>query len=184
MIKEIRLYKDKYNNDSNEEIKILSFQEKEENINNKVKYLRKKRKIFKKKKNLKKLNLKYKPKSLKKKADEICIICLDTISFQNQHFLHCGHNFHCSCITRWINDRNNLCPICRQDIKCNYLFNEETNLNLEENDNNNENNINNSNSQYIINFVLTYQFTVAILYLILKHPILFIYFSILIVLLK
>ena len=71
---------------------------------------------------------------------ETCAICLDVISFENKHFLHCGHHFHCSCINMWINNGNNVCPICRGNIKCN---NEDYRLiNLDENENNLNNNRN------------------------------------------
>ena len=163
MIIEMTFNKDKYqfqNNDSNEIVKDISSQEKKENKSNNGKYLGRKRKLFKKKKNSKK-NKKNKNNISKSKSTilnknvncethEICIICLDTISFQNKHFLHCGHNFHCSCITHWINDGNNLCPICKQNIKCNYIFNDEPSINLDEDENNINNNVNNNNENNII----------------------------------
>ena len=77
--------------------------------------------------------------------DNICLICLDTIPFQERHFLHCGHNFHCNCINKWISMRKDKCPICRKNIKCIIRIVEGSILNLEENVNNNSNNINRNN---------------------------------------
>ena len=69
-----------------------------------------------------------------------CVICLNKISFENRHFLHCGHIFHCSCINLWINKGNNLCPICRGNRKC---INQDYSLiNIDENENSNNNNNN------------------------------------------
>jgi len=143
------------------------------------KYLTKKRKLVKNKKNLKKNISKSKSKSIKKKVNdetqEICIICFDKISFQDKHFLHCGHNFHCGCITNWINIGKNFCPICKQNIKC--ILNEESNINLEENDiinvNNNsiENNINNNfNQEY--NDITDNILHISLFYIFLYIPIL------------
>jgi len=131
------------------------FQHIDSNEKTTKKYLMKKRKIVKNK-NLKKNISKSKLKSIKKKLNdethEICIICFDKISFQNKHFLHCGHNFHCYCITNWINIGKNFCPICRQNIKCSHIFNEVLKINLEENDNNIYNNFNNNNIENNINY--------------------------------
>ena len=82
--------------------------------------------------------------------NEKCIICLQNISFENNHFLHCGHNFHCNCINHLINNGNTNCPFCRKNIYCPNNFSEEHLLNLEENDNNDNNNDNNNRINRII----------------------------------
>ena len=79
--------------------------------------------------------------------NEICIICLEKISFKERHFLHCGHFFHCCCINKWISMDKNKCPTCKQDIECNKSFQDEDSAE----DDHNENNIviNSSNVDYI-----------------------------------
>ena len=138
--------------------------EKKENKKNKINrgtYLRKKRKLFESKKNN---NYNFKISRTitvfikstiieNRKTHETCIICLNEISFEDKHFLHCGHIFHCSCINLWINNGSNLCPICRRNIKC---INEDYDLiNLDENENSSNNNSNdniwNSNNSSINN---------------------------------
>ena len=44
---------------------------------------------------------------------KICSICFEKIPFEKQHYLHCGHVFHCDCICNWLNSKN-ICPNCRQ----------------------------------------------------------------------
>ena len=53
---------------------------------------------------------------------KICSICFEKIPFQNQHYLHCGHVFHCDCISKWLNS-SNVCPICRQLAEGNCINN-------------------------------------------------------------
>ena len=79
--------------------------------------------------------------------NEICIICLEKISFKERHFLHCGHFFHCCCINKWISMDKKKCPTCKQDIECNKSFQDEDSAE----DDNNENDIviNSSNVDYI-----------------------------------
>ena len=79
--------------------------------------------------------------------NEICIICLEKISFKERHFLHCGHFFHCCCINKWISMDKNKCPTCKQDIECNKSFQDEDSA--EDNHNENDIIINSSNVDYI-----------------------------------
>ena len=47
-----------------------------------------------------------------------CVICLDDISHNDKHFLHCGHQFHCRCIKQWLITRQNkYCPVCKSPSK-------------------------------------------------------------------
>ena len=84
-----------------------------------------------------------------KNENEPCIICFEKISFQDKHYLHCGHYFHCDCINKWLNSEKNNCPICKRDIDCDKIF--DVTISLEEDEegeneiideNNNEININ------------------------------------------
>ena len=81
--------------------------------------------------------------------NSICSICLHNISFEDRHFCHCGHIFHCTCINLWINDGKNDCPNCRQNINCINNLPVDRVIELDENENhnnyNNNNNINNNN---------------------------------------
>ena len=45
-----------------------------------------------------------------------CSICLEPISFTSQHYLHCGHVFHCNCINMWLKDKA-FCPYCKQSAR-------------------------------------------------------------------
>ncbi|CAK5057731.1 unnamed protein product [Meloidogyne enterolobii] len=45
-----------------------------------------------------------------------CIICTIQLNHENAYFLNnCGHKFHHYCITRWITEEKNQCPVCRVD---------------------------------------------------------------------
>ena len=75
-----------------------------------------------------------------------CVICLDDISHNNKHFLHCGHQFHCRCIKQWLT-RNKYCPVCKSPSKgcCNV-----------DNDNDNDNvhsSSSSSSSNYFIDVI-------------------------------
>ena len=107
----------------------ISNLENQQNLNNN--YLGKKRKILENSRNKiyknKKLLSISKPIIYSIKSSNInnnennneqCIICLEDISFNTKHFLHCGHKFHCNCIINWINEGKTECPICRQNIFC------------------------------------------------------------------
>ena len=43
-----------------------------------------------------------------------CAICLDDVTTKKDAGLVCGHSFHLSCVKQL---RNNLCPICRRELK-------------------------------------------------------------------
>ena len=45
-----------------------------------------------------------------------CSICLEQISFNTHHYLHCGHVFHCNCINMWLKDKS-YCPYCKQSAR-------------------------------------------------------------------
>ena len=64
--------------------------------------------------------------------DKQCIICFEKISFQEKHFLHCGHCYHCNCINKWIDLGNFECPMCKQDIDCEKALS--VSISLEEDD--------------------------------------------------
>ena len=91
------------------------------------------------------------------KSDEnICIICLEQISLEKRHYLHCGHCFHCCCINKWLNMDKNKCPICKQNIECNKTFSDYS-INEEEESIVNDDFVNfNFQTDYSINFMKTY----------------------------
>ena len=84
-----------------------------------------------------------------KNENEPCIICFEKISFQDKHYLHCGHYFHCDCINKWLNSEKNNCPICKRFADCDKIFDDLISLEEDEeeilsiNENDNEININN-----------------------------------------
>lgn len=43
-----------------------------------------------------------------------CAICLDDVTEKKDAGLECGHSFHLVCIKQL---RNNLCPVCRRELK-------------------------------------------------------------------
>ena len=146
----------------------------------KMKFIGIKRKLFQKEK---KLNNKNKNLSIEKPIkhfvftknntnfannDNLCIICLDKISFEEKHFLHCGHNFHCSCINHWINMGKSNCPICKQNIECNKSDFHENLINLEEENNENNFIIRNNNSNIMgdfLNILLIYLWLLFIFFM-------------------
>ena len=105
------------------------------------KFLGIKRKLFKKIKNKKAIKeqklsvskqIDYFINNSNNKKNEECIICLENISFEDRHFLHCGHIFHCDCINKWLNMDKNKCPTCKKNIECDKTLLEES-INLENN---------------------------------------------------
>ena len=94
--------------------------------------------------------------------NEICIICLEKISFKERHFLHCGHFFHCCCINKWISMDKNKCPTCKQDIECNKSFQDEDSA--EDDHNENDIVINNSNVDYI-NILCLFLWVIIIIFM-------------------
>ena len=156
-------YQLKYN-DKNKIITTIIKLEKKENKNNNNnigRYLGKKRKLFESKKNnnhnfkiSRKTTIFIKSKNNKNIENrKTCIFCLGEISFENRHFLHCGHIFHCTCIKIWINYGRNFCPVCRGNIKCIYE-NEDEDEDEDEDDNlisldEDENIVNNNNDDNI-----------------------------------
>ena len=113
------------------------------------------------------------------KNQDPCIICFEKISFQDKHYLHCGHNFHCQCINRWLDMGNYECPICKRDIDCDKAS--DYSISLEEDDDNvininqlnRNNNINNYEDGIIINrtnnrdikFILGFYFCIILFYI-------------------
>jgi len=47
-------------------------------------------------------------------GDETCSICLNLFNDDNIT-LPCKHNFHESCIIKWLDTKNN-CPLCRSNM--------------------------------------------------------------------
>ncbi|KAJ0975413.1 hypothetical protein J5N97_017378 [Dioscorea zingiberensis] len=60
---------------------------------------------------------------------EYCVICLSSISRREEvHELRCDHNFHKSCMKRWLKNQGRTCPLCRDNLfgcsdKSNYNLN-------------------------------------------------------------
>jgi len=49
--------------------------------------------------------------------NETCPICLDDfVEGRNVKILPCKHGFHSECVDPWLNDRSDLCPICKKSI--------------------------------------------------------------------
>ena len=56
------------------------------------------------------------PEEFMPKLDN-CSICISPIDRDNsKQILKCGHYFHHDCVTRWIDEGKNTCPICRSLI--------------------------------------------------------------------
>ena len=89
------------------------------------------------------------PNTKNKNENDSCIICFEKISFQDKHYLHCGHYFHCECINKWLDFEKNNCPICKRDIDCDKIF--DNTISLEEDDDEEENESNNDNNNNEIN---------------------------------
>ena len=130
--------------------------------NKKKSLLGTKRKLFKKiqKKSKNKLNIlsinQQENFSINKKSNiknknenEPCIICFEKISFQDKHYLHCGHYFHCDCINKWLNSEKNNCPICKRDADCDKIFDDL--ISLEEDDEEENESINENDDEININ---------------------------------
>ena len=86
------------------------------------------------------------PNTKNKNENDSCIICFEKISFQDKHYLHCGHYFHCDCINKWLDFEKNNCPICKRDIDCDKIFDNTISLEEEDDDEENES-INNNNNE-------------------------------------
>lgn len=48
-------------------------------------------------------------------AQHVCSICIDSVHFNDRHYLRCGHLYHNSCIEIWLRGSNQ-CPNCKQNI--------------------------------------------------------------------
>ena len=112
-------------------------------------------------------------------------LSFEKIPFQEKHFLHCGHCYHCNCINKWIDLGNFECPMCKQDIDCEKALS--VSISLEEDDEydyplnindfyqNNINNIHNgviasrSNNKQLIYLIVMYLF--MLFFYILVNPI-------------
>ena len=75
----------------------------------------------------------------------ICIICFDKIKFEDKHYLHCGHVYHCQCINKWLDLVKYECPTCKQDIDCDKASSDTISL-YENEDNDYQINININNN--------------------------------------
>ena len=96
--------------------------------------------------------------------NEICIICLEKISFKERHFLHCGHFFHCCCINKWISMDKNKCPTCKQDIECNKSFQDEESAE-DDNDNNGNNIVINTSNDDSLSILYLYFLVIIIIFM-------------------
>lgn len=57
-------------------------------------------------------------KSAIKNNIENCPICLEAFNDQNSiKLLSCYHIYHINCITKWLSERSEACPMCRKTIK-------------------------------------------------------------------
>ena len=53
--------------------------------------------------------------------NEKCVICYELINNYENKILKCNHFFHKKCIDEWCKYNRN-CPLCRSNIKLNYLL--------------------------------------------------------------
>ena len=73
---------------------------------------------------------------------EDCSICLEHIQNNNLIITHCNHIYHMNCLLLHL-VKNNLCPLCRDELELKRTYNNNNNnINI----NNNNNNINNNNN--------------------------------------
>ena len=56
---------------------------------------------------------------LEKSTEEMCVICQEVLrSGDPVKILPCGHRcFHPACINKWLIERNNKCPVCREKVR-------------------------------------------------------------------
>ena len=76
--------------------------------------------------------------------------CFDKINFQDKHYLHCGHVYHCLCINKWLDLGHDECPTCKQDIDCDKDSSDTISLD-EDDENNYQININENNDNRLRN---------------------------------
>ena len=51
------------------------------------------------------------------KKNKDCSVCLDELDDAELVYkIRCEHNFHCKCLSKWLKDYSNKCPICRDEI--------------------------------------------------------------------
>jgi len=56
---------------------------------------------------------------LERSTEEVCVICREVLrSGDPVKILPCGHRcFHPTCINKWLIERNNKCPVCREKVR-------------------------------------------------------------------
>ena len=59
------------------------------------------------------------------KKNKECSICLEKLKDDDLVLsIKCEHNFHSKCLTKWLKDYSNKCPICREEVtESRYLIN-------------------------------------------------------------
>ena len=58
----------------------------------------------------------HRPSPVVLNTSQECCICMDNDCIQSWSSLPCGHMFHASCVSRWINTHHT-CPVCRFDMR-------------------------------------------------------------------
>ena len=45
-------------------------------------------------------------------SDDICVICMSSMTEENSYKLSCSHRFHTDCIIKWFRSSDGNCPCC------------------------------------------------------------------------
>lgn len=54
----------------------------------------------------------------KEKAQQTCVVCLETVQKQNLTKLNCCTHIFCfDCIENWVTQTENSCPLCKETVK-------------------------------------------------------------------
>lgn len=55
--------------------------------------------------------------NIERMSGECCSICMDDMKRHNTMKLHCGHHFHKSCLSKWVEQDKDTCPMCRAPME-------------------------------------------------------------------
>lgn len=54
--------------------------------------------------------------------EDSCSICLDLLSIRARTKINCGHMYHVKCITDWVRQDKDTCPVCRSSLDADNLI--------------------------------------------------------------
>lgn len=49
----------------------------------------------------------------------VCAICTNVVDFRTASYTSCSHVFCLSCLGRWLEARERMCPVCRSSLSYN-----------------------------------------------------------------